>query len=196
MMKAARAKPSARLAFPTIILLFLGSFFLRIGEDQGFAFARDTANAQIAMAAQTAEDQPVDEEALGMLIARLRAREADLTRREAEIAERSETLDRLSSEVDTRLDELARAEETLRQTMALANRAAEDDLERLTKVYESMKPKDAAALFETMEIAFAAGFLGRMKPASAAAIMSGLQPNTAYAISLTLSGRNVEAPTQ
>ena len=61
--------------------------------------------------------------------------------------------------------------------------------------YENMKPKDAAVLFETMEPSFAAGFLGRMQTASAAQILSGLTPEKAYAISLTLSGRNINAPT-
>ncbi|MEP4475030.1 MAG: hypothetical protein ABJ024_08265, partial [Lentilitoribacter sp.] len=78
--------------------------------------------------------------------------------------------------------------------MALANTAAEDDLVRLTAVYENMKPKDASALFEQMEPGFAAGFLGRMRADAAAGILSGLSPQVAYSISVILAGRNADIP--
>ena len=80
--------------------------------------------------------------------------------------------------------------------LAVAEKAAEGDLSRLTSVYEAMKPKDAAALFEAMEPEFAAGFLGRMRPDAAAGIMTGLSPETAYMISVVLAGRNARAPTE
>lgn len=185
----------SRAILPLIILMLGGSALLRLGEGSGFAFARDSV-PDLAAAQTPAPEPTMDEEALGMLIARLRAREADIARREEALEARSATLDRLSAEIEARLQDLSRAEEALRATMALADTAAEDDLTRLTAVYENMKPKEAAALFETMEPAFAAGFLARMKATSAAAVMSGLAPETAYAISLILSGRNMGAPTE
>ncbi|KIN65935.1 hypothetical protein Z945_982 [Sulfitobacter noctilucae] len=89
---------------------------------------------------------------------------------------------------------LEEAEANLRRTLSLTDGAAEDDLARLTAVYENMKPKDAAALFATMEPDFAAGFLGRMRPDYAAAVMTGLPPDVAYSISVILAGRNANAP--
>jgi flagellar motility protein MotE (MotC chaperone) len=83
----------------------------------------------------------------------------------------------------------------LRAVLAIADGAAEGDLARLTAVYESMKPKDAAPLFEKMAPEFAAGFLGRMRPEAAGAILSGLPPDMAYSISAILAGRNATAPT-
>jgi flagellar motility protein MotE (MotC chaperone) len=64
----------------------------------------------------------------------------------------------------------------------------------LTAVYETMKPKDAAALFEAMQPEFAAGFLGRMRPEAAGAILAGMSPEAAYAASLLLAGRNAAVP--
>ena len=89
-----------------------------------------------------------------------------------------------------RLAELAAAEDSLRRTLAIAETAAEDDLAGLTRVYETMKPKDAAALFERMDARFAAGFLARMRPEAGAGIMAGLSPEAAHAISVVLAGRN------
>ena len=88
------------------------------------------------------------------------------------------------------------AEAKLASTLALADNAAENDLARMTSVYENMKPKEAAALFEEMSPDFAAGFLGRMRPDAAAAIMAGLSAPTAYTVSVVLAGRNASAPTE
>ncbi|MCH2096597.1 MAG: hypothetical protein MK160_16015 [Rhodobacteraceae bacterium] len=192
--KRAKRGP-VRSSLPIIILILTGSIALRLGSGDGLAFVTNAMAIGTTITEETAPPMIDDEETVGILLARLRAREQDLTRREEELDLRDKTLEKLSQEIDARLQELATAEETLRQTMALADSAAENDLENLTRVYENMKPKDAAVLFETMEPSFAAGFLGRMQTASAAQILSGLSPEKAYAISLTLSGRNLDAPT-
>lgn len=93
-----------------------------------------------------------------------------------------------------RLLALEAAEASLRETVALSDKAAEVDLARLTSVYEAMKPREAAALFDEMDENFAAGFLGRMRPDSAAAVLAGMVPAKAYAVSAILAGRNANAP--
>jgi flagellar motility protein MotE (MotC chaperone) len=80
--------------------------------------------------------------------------------------------------------------------MAQSEVAAEDDLSRLTSVYENMKPKEATEVFARMAPEFAAGFLGRMRPDAAALILSGLDPDKAYSISVLLAGRNANAPVE
>jgi len=88
------------------------------------------------------------------------------------------------------------AENRLADTLALADNAAEKDLERLTSVYENMKPKEAADIFETMDVTFAAGFLSRMRPDAAAGILSNVDKTLAYAISVAMAGRNIGVPTE
>jgi len=99
-------------------------------------------------------------------------------------------------EVTRKLAALEDAEGRLRSLIALSETAAEDDLLRLTQVYETMKPKDVAALFEEMDPKFAAGFIGRMKPEAAAGVMAGMTPDAAYTISVILAGRNANTPTE
>lgn len=131
---------------------------------------------------------------LAALLEALQAREEKVTEREAAQELRARDLEVAEAEVRKRLDQLQEMEDRLRATLALADSAAEDDLARLTAVYENMKPKEAAALFATMEPAFAAGFLGRMRPDAAAGLMAGLPPDVAYSISVILAGRNANAP--
>lgn len=133
---------------------------------------------------------------LDILLKELRAREEAIKQRESQLVSKEKQLDKLEARVSKKIEELTAAEENLRQVLAIADSAAEDDVARLTTVYENMKPKDAAGVFEKMPPAFASGFLSRMRPDAAASIMAGLNPDTAYAISVVLAGRHVEAEAQ
>ena len=99
-------------------------------------------------------------------------------------------------EVTQKIAALEEAETDLRQTLSIAETAAEDDIKRLTEVYERMKPKQAAALFEQMDPSFATGFIARMRPEAAAAIMAGLSPQAAHTFSVVMAGRNADVPTE
>lgn len=185
-----------------IVLLFTGSGAIRIGIGAGDAIAGasetashttdlpDGAMETPAVAARDAMSRPQ----MQSLLEALQAREARLSEREKQIEMRAKALSVANEEIEKRLVALKEVESALRATLALADGAAEDDLTRLTAVYESMKPKDAAALFETMEPDFAAGFLGRMRSDAAASVMAGLSPATAYSISVILAGRNATVP--
>ena len=128
------------------------------------------------------------------MLTAFREREARLTARETELEDRMRALEIADAAVEKKLVALLEAEEKLKATLSLADGASENDLTRLTTVYEQMKPKDAAALFEEMAPEFAAGFLARMKPDAAAAVMAGLDPNTAYSISVIMAGKNATVP--
>ena len=175
--------------------LLVASAVVRLGDDAGRAFAKaESASHSDAMTG--AEDALACEPApdVAALLTAFRDREEQLKLREAQMADRMQALAVADQEIERKLAALGTAEESLRATLALADSAAENDLSRLTAVYESMKPKDAAALFEEMDPDFAAGFVGRMQPAPAAALMAGLKPQTAYTISVILAGRNANVP--
>lgn len=187
-----------------IALLLVGSAVARLATGSGFAVAqaisnevRGGAEQEEAMQGQNSSittAQTVNRPELGRLLTELQNREARVAERERQIEMRSKALAVADMEIEKRLIALAQVEADLRRTLALADGAAEEDLARLTSVYENMKPKEAAALFETMEPDFAAGFLGRMRPDAAAAVMAGLPPEVAYSISVILAGRNASVP--
>lgn len=180
-----------------IASLFIGSAGLRVTMGANAAWAdNDFAREMLTPVVQQTADAPASanrSEIAGLLDA-LRQREAAVTEREAQVEIRTKSLDVAQQEVERRIEALEAAEQRLSATLALADTAAEDDLSRLTAVYENMKPKEAAALFQAMEAEFAAGFLARMRPDAAAKIMAGLEPQNAYSISAILAGRNASAP--
>ncbi len=178
-----------------IIVLLIGSALLRLGEGTGQALARGPGEIETIASPQTDEipicPKPDD---LENILTVLNQREDGLVERETALRDRMHALDIAEDQVSKKLAQLERAEQTLRDTIALADTAAETDLGRLTRVYETMKPKQAAALFEEMDPNFAAGFLGRMRPDAAAAIMAGLSPEAAHLFSVVLAGRNANVP--
>jgi flagellar motility protein MotE (MotC chaperone) len=182
---------TGRGALAVIGVFFLSSGALRFGSGIGEALAMEAELPEAEMAEPMVCEVPPAE-----LAAALSEREAAVARTERMLKDQTAAVALAEATIEKRLAELVAAEAALAQTLAIADQAAEQDLARLTTVYETMKPKDAAALFETMDPAFAAGFLGRMQAQAAAAVMSGLQPETAYQISLVLAGRNAEAPSE
>lgn len=195
--KPRRRRAPGRGALVAISALLIGSALIRLGDDAGQAFAK-VATEPDMMPAEEESHQAQGEtpEELQAMLDAFREREARIAQQEAAIQDRMQALKFANREIERKLAELTAAEVALRETIALADTAAESDLDRLTRVYENMKPKQAAALFEEMDPNFAAGFLGRMRPEAAAAVMAGLSPEAAHTFSVVLAGRNANVPTE
>ncbi|MFO7759388.1 MAG: hypothetical protein R6V26_13110 [Roseovarius sp.] len=182
-----------RGALVMIATLLLASAFVRLGNGIGEAVARAPVEATTGPDTARSCETPQD---LQILHAALQDRAAQIDRQEKAWQDRLQALRITDREVTQKLIALEAAEDSLRETLTIAENAAEDDINRLTQVYERMKPKQAAALFEQMDPSFATGFLARMRPEAAAAIMAGLSPQAAHRFSVVLAGRNANAPTE
>ncbi|MEA5159234.1 hypothetical protein U5903_00480 [Cereibacter johrii] len=178
-----------RGALGLLALLLAASGAMRVGSGVGAAMAR-ASNEPVSAAPLDCPEPPL------ALAEALRDREAAVLAQEERMQKRQAALDEAEKAVRAQMAELAKAEAELNKTIALADGAAENDVSRLTSVYESMKPKEAARLFEAMAPEFAAGFIGRMQPEAAAAVMSGMSAEAAYSVSVLLAGRNALAPSE
>jgi flagellar motility protein MotE (MotC chaperone) len=196
MSRTAKTTSKRRAGRGTLIILamlFAISGALRLGDGIGIAVARTAVSEEGATGGEGAAALNCPKPPLALAEA-LSNREARLSAKETALEDRLAALALADQAIEIRLAKLAKAEETLGETLARADGASEADLTRLTEVYQSMKPKDAAALFTTMAPEFAAGFLGRMRPETSAAILSGMSPESAYTISVILAGRNAKVP--
>lgn len=185
----ARRRRGGRGVLIVLAMSLAVSGALRLGNGVGAALARGPEG--------TAEGAPLSCAAPPVALAEaLSLREARVATQEAAIADRLAALALADQTIGARLDALAAAEAELSATLALAYGAAEGDLAQLTRVYETMLPKDAAALFAAMAPDFAAGFLARMKPDAAAAVLAGMAADQGYAVSVILASRNAGVPTE
>lgn len=177
-------------------LVFAVSAVLRVGT-LDLAFAQQVA---LPWAAAAPEAQAVTSLSADMaqgISAALREVEAlrtELAQRAAALDDRERAVMAAQSLVEARLATLAAAEARLEELIALSDSAAETDIDRLTAVYETMPPAEAAAIFGQMDPSFAAGFLTRMTPAASATLMAELTPEQAYAVSVIIATRNATAP--
>ena len=187
--KKARS-PRKILIFVVAMLLLSGS--LRLGS-VGIAIASSPEDTEPSTEDGATLECVTDAETQE-LMALLRERSDRVAEVEATQAQRQKDLVQAEAELLENLNKLEDAETRLSATIQRVDGASSDDVSRLTSVYESMKPKDAALLFEQMNPEFAAGFLAEMSPSAAAGILSGLTAEKAYAISVVLAGRNANAP--
>lgn len=193
---AARKRPrrAGRGALGIISGLMIAAGLIRITDGVGKVIALETTVHTGDAGAAAAPGDCTPDGGTAALLAALRERETTLASHETALEERKQALGIAEDRISARLEQLKAAEAELSSTLALADSASEDDLARLTTVYENMKPKEAALLFSEMEPDFAAGFLARMRPDAAAAVMAGLDPKIAYGISAVLAGRNATVP--
>ena len=146
---------------------------LRLGAGIGWAEASAAAEgpddrAEVAGSCETPDD-------IARVLALLKEREDRVVSREGALADRLQALAVAETQIASNMAALEEAEARLSATMAHASTAAEDDLARLTSVYENMKAKEAAPVFAAMDPKFAAGFLGRMRPdAAASSTLTGM----------------------
>lgn len=187
-----KARNFGTLSVITALLVFSAGF--RILGSSGLAFALEGEDSTEVASVQDMPTGAKDEN-LNQLLASFQAREKAIAEVENWQNERSEQLERAEAAIAAKIKKLETTEVRLRNLLAIADDAAEDDVAKLTNVYENMKPKAAATVFEQMPAAFAAGFLSRMRPESAASVMASITPQSAYAISVVFAGRNAEAPT-
>lgn len=200
MSKKTKTSPPKRSSLLLIAVVLLGSAAIRtVHSGDGLtAFAADAMINEEASEVEASADEDIAPQVkrILLLLNDIKERTAMLDKREADLTQRGNELEMAKEDIRKGLAALEAAEKSLRATMALASTAAENDLARLTAVYENMKPKEAAALFEEMDPEFAAGFLARMRPDAAAAILAGLDSEKAYSVSVVMAGRNANVPTE
>ncbi len=118
-----------------------------------------------------------------------------------QLSARRDELDKRAKELDTheaflkvaeqRVDQKIKEMETLRtQLQAMVNQVSETQaaqLDNLVKVYETMKPEDAAKIFETLDMPILLRVVQRMKPKSTAPILAKMAPEKAKDVTVALT---------
>lgn len=133
------------------------------------------------------------------------ADDADVSPAEMEVlkqlSDRRAQLDKRNKELDTRealirvteqrVDQKIKEMETLRQQLqSMVNQVSEAQavqVENLVKIYETMKPDEAARIFETLDMPVLLGVIQRMKPARTAPIMAKMAPEKAKELTIALT---------
>ncbi len=89
--------------------------------------------------------------------------------------------------VDQKIKEMESLRVQLQSMVDQINGAQQTQLDNLVKIYETMKPADAAKIFENLDMPVLLGVIQRMKPKSTAPIMAAMEPKKAKEITVALT---------
>lgn len=117
----------------------------------------------------------------------LSKRRDELDKREKKIAEREALLDAAGQEVDHKIAELNKLKGEIEALLGKQQKMQEDRIESLVKMYETMKPKEAATIFNTLDLDVLLTVLGRMNERKAAPILAAMDPEKARLVTIRLA---------
>lgn len=129
------------------------------------------------------------------LLLDLRGRRAELDAQAAALAVREATLGAAEKRLAGRLDELNALQKRLEALETERQAHDEANWRGLVKLYEAMKPRDAAAIFNDLDLPVLLPVLDRMKEAKAAPVLAAMQPERARQVTAELAQLRTRAVT-
>jgi flagellar motility protein MotE (MotC chaperone) len=125
----------------------------------------------------------------------LRQRREDLDARDAALAARESVFVAAGEKLSARVAELQVLQKKL-EALDAARREREDtSWKGLVKVYEAMKPRDAATIFNDLETPVLLQVVDRMKEAKAAPVLAAMQPDKARDLTTKLAQMRTQRDT-
>ena len=125
------------------------------------------------------------------LLQQLAERREFLDARERELEQRSGLLKAAESRIDKKVLELKSLQASIEQLVKTHEQAEDAKVSSLVKIYENMKPKEAARIFEALDMETLLLVAERMKERKLAPVMAQMNPERAkeMTVELTRSGQ-------
>jgi flagellar motility protein MotE (MotC chaperone) len=158
------------------------------------AKAAATPAAPPAASSTTTDPQALSPSEIDVL-QQLSQRRATLDQRAGELDQRDVLLQATEKRIDEKIAKLQDLEKSIAGDVQ--KQSAEDDahIQSLVKIYEAMKPKDAAQIFEQLEMPVLLRVLKRMKELKTAPILAAMDPAKARAVTTKLAERHDQSDT-
>jgi flagellar motility protein MotE (MotC chaperone) len=118
-----------------------------------------------------------------------------IERRERDITQREMLLQVAERRLEQKASELEQARAELQGLLNRSSEAEDGRLRSLVRIYEQMKPREAAQIFDQLDLAVLIGVVERMKETKVAPILASMQPERAKVVTAMLADRG-EVPAQ
>ncbi|MEM6812206.1 MAG: MotE family protein [Pseudomonadota bacterium] len=116
----------------------------------------------------------------------LKKRRKDLDDREQELSVREALLKAAEKELDQKYKELVSLRSEIQDLLQEQTEEEKMRIESLVKIYEGMKPKDAARIFNTLDLDVLLNVVGRMSERKSAPIIASMEPERARTLTIML----------
>ena len=141
----------------------------------------------VARAAEPPAPPPQISDSERALLLDLRSRRTELETREATLSSREAVLSSAEKRLAARVDELTALQGRLEDLEKARKDREQANWSGLVKLYEAMKPRDAAAIFNELDKQVLLQVLDRMKESKAAPVLAAMQPERARMITAMLA---------
>lgn len=120
------------------------------------------------------------------LLQKLAERRVEIDSRARELEKREAMMAAAESRIDRKIEEFRALQATIESLIKTYDDQQNTKLQSLVKIYENMKPKDAARIFEDLEMDVLLKVAERMKERSLAPIMAKMNPVRAREVTVEL----------
>ncbi len=124
-------------------------------------------------------DQPAISEAERAVLLDLRQRREALEAKSRDLDQREAELNAADKRLNDRVQQLSALQTRLESLEASRQQHKAENWAGLVKVYESMKPRDAAAIFDALDMQVLLQVLDRMQERKMAPVLAAMQPDRA-----------------
>lgn len=123
------------------------------------------------------------------VLQKLSVRREALDARQKDLDLRENLVKAAEARIDKKIAEMKELQSSIEGMLKQVDRQDEDKLKSLVKIYENMKPKDAANILSTLELPVQLGVLGHMKEAKVAPILSAMDLQQAKLVTDAMAAR-------
>lgn len=117
----------------------------------------------------------------------LAKRREELDQRERNLNESAAMLKAAEKEVDRKLEELTTLKADIEKLLGQQEKAEDGRIESLVKIYEAMKPKEAATIFNTLDLDVLLSVVSRMNERKLSPILAAMDPDRARLVTIRLA---------
>ena len=123
------------------------------------------------------------------VLQRLAKRRTELDERARALELREGILKAAEQRMDQKIEELKKIQAAVEDLVRKRDAEHEEKIQSLVKIYETMKPKDAARIFEQLDLPILLDVIERMREAKTAPIMASMDPAKAKGVTAALAER-------
>jgi flagellar motility protein MotE (MotC chaperone) len=110
-----------------------------------------------------------------------------LDEREQELQQKAAILQAAELRVDQKVKDMEKLRAQLQTMLGQLSETQQAQIDNLVKIYEAMKPKEAARILQTLDLPVLLGVMKLMKPAKSAPILAEMDAAKAKDITMTLA---------
>ncbi|CAK0777518.1 flagellar protein FlbB [Azospirillaceae bacterium] len=163
------------------------------GAQQAKATAKAGAAAAQPPAPITPQNAALAPDGIGAIdlavMQNIAKRREALEQRERDIDQREKLLVVTEKRLDQKVSELQSLRSEIQGLLKVADDRQKAQMESLVKIYETMKPKEAARIFEALDQPILLSVIERMKEVKTAAILAAMDPIKAKEVTSALAER-------